>query len=559
MAFVTSNSPPSSAVAATDDALAATAIDLRRWPGIRRLAADYIYDFPSLSSFYNGDPKSERSWHDAIRRAQSHPRDRQAIVDVIANQQGRRQAPPEARQALMRLADPRTVAVVTGQQAVLFGGPLFTLLKALTALKLAEKTAREHDVPAVAIFWIESEDHDWNEVRQATVFDESMSPKMVALAKRADGDPQPVAAVCLDGSITTAIDELASVLPKTSFTDELLNDLRAAYKPGVSMSEAFGRWLESVLGSRGLIVYDASDPAAKPLARSIFERELAEPQAGRLANRAGQDLAARGYHAQVQSPDDAVALFHLDGARRPIKVAGDQLVIGEERQSRAAWSSRAGGHPALFSPNVLLRPLVQDTLFPTVCYVAGPNELAYLGQLRHAYEHFGVPMPLMYPRASATIADGATLRFLHKYQLPLEQLQVQDDSVLNQLLAAQIPPAVDEAYAAAAGAVDAHMERLAQAIPALDPTLEGAARSTLGKMRHDLTTLHGKMIQAAKRRDETLRRQYNRARSLTFPAGHAQEREVAFISFLNTYGRALIDRLEQQLPLELGQHWVVTI
>ena len=208
---------------------------------------------------------------------------------------------------------------------------------------------------------------------------------------------------------------------------------------------------------------------------------------------------------------------------------------------------------------MLLRPIVQDTLFPTICYVAGPNELAYLGQLRGVYEHFGVPMPLFYPRASATILDSAALRFLTKYKLPLEALQAQDEAALNELLRAQIPPIVEESFTDAAQTIESQMGRLIQTIPALDPTLEGAARSTLERMQRDLQTLHGKMIQAAKRRDETLRRQFMHARALAFPAGHAQERTIGFVSFLNEYGPALVDRLDEELPLDLGHHWIVAI
>jgi uncharacterized protein YllA (UPF0747 family) len=202
---------------------------------------------------------------------------------------------------------------------------------------------------------------------------------------------------------------------------------------------------------------------------------------------------------------------------------------------------------------------VQDTIFPTVCYVAGPNELAYLGQLRGVYDHFGVPMPLMYPRASATLVDSATARFLNKYGMPLESLQPQDEAALNDLLKSQIPPIVEDSFAGASRAIEAEMNTLIQAIPALDPTLEGAARSTLGRMQHDLQTLHGKMISAAKRRDETLRRQFIRARALAFPSGHAQERTIGFVSFLNQYGPALVSRLDDELPLDLGRHWIVTI
>jgi uncharacterized protein YllA (UPF0747 family) len=219
----------------------------------------------------------------------------------------------------------------------------------------------------------------------------------------------------------------------------------------------------------------------------------------------------------------------------------------------------AADRPAGFSPGVLLRPLVQDTVLPTACYVAGPNELAYLGQLRKVYERFGVPMPLMYCRATATLLDSAAMRFLSKYDMPFESLQSQDDGALNELLKTQIPPQIDDALAAAGRSLDERMSRVIEALPLLDPTLEGAARNTLGKMQKDLETLQGKTIQAAKKKNDTLRRQFQRTRALAFPNGHAQERTIAFIWFLNQYGQAFVERLWQELPLDMGMHWVVTI
>jgi bacillithiol biosynthesis cysteine-adding enzyme BshC len=411
----------------------------------------------------------------------------------------------------------------------------------------------------VAIFWIDAEDHDWDEVRSCTVFDPSLMPHAISLPPRSV-DPAPVATVRLDGSIAAALEQLEATLAETEFRDRLLDDLRRAYAPGAGMADAFGRWLETVLGDRGLIVYDSSDPAAKPIVSSVFTRELTTPgQTARLAASAGGDLVARGYHSQVQSHDDGLALFHLEGGRRAIRHQHGTMVVGDLTYPAEELVKKAGSQPGAFSPNVLLRPIVQDTLFPTVCYVAGPNELAYLGQLRGVYGHFGVPMPLMYPRASATILDSAAVRFLTKYNLSLEALQAQDESALNDLLESQIPPIVEESFAAAARAIEEPMSRLAETIPALDPTLEGAARTTLGRMQHDLQTLHNKMIQAAKRRDETLRRQFMRTRALAFPSGHAQERTIGFVWFLNQYGPAIVERLEHELPLELGHHWVVAI
>lgn len=558
---MTSNSADSSLLpGASGEAVARLAVDVRRFPWIRRLAADYAYDFGSVAPFFSGNPSERSAWADAIARTQAHTRRRADVAALLGAQQERRGAPAEAREAARKLADPRTVAVLTGQQAGLFGGPLFTLLKALTALKLAEQVTREHDVPAVAIFWIDAEDHDWDEVRSCTVYDSALDARSVSLPARTAGDHAPVASVHLDHHITAALDQLAALLPDTEFREGVLRDLRAAYAEGRGMADAFGRWMETVLGSRGLVVYDASDPATKPIASGVFVTELSQPgETARLAAAAGASLVSRGYHSQVHSHEDAAALFHIESGRRSIRHQDGRLVVGDDSFPQAALVQQASERPAAFSPNVLLRPIVQDTLFPTICYVAGPNELAYLGQLRAVYERFGVPMPLMYPRASATLLDSAAIRFLSKYGLPIEALQPQDESALNQLLESQIPASIEAAFNGATDAVAASMQTLIGAIPALDPTLQGAAQSTLSRMQHDLHTLHNKMIQAAKRRDETLRRQYIRTRALAFPEGHAQERTIGFVAFLNQYGPALVDRLDQELPLDLGHHWIVAI
>ncbi|HEY2150019.1 MAG TPA: bacillithiol biosynthesis cysteine-adding enzyme BshC [Vicinamibacterales bacterium] len=535
-------------------------VDVRRFPWIRRLAADYAYAFPSVAPFFSGNPADQAAWADAIARTQAHRRRRDDIAAVLARQQEHRGAPVKAREAARLLADPRTVAVVTGQQAGLFGGPFFTLLKALTALKLADQVARDHGVPAVAIFWIDAEDHDWEEVRSCTVFDDQLEPQRVSLPARPGVEPAPVATVRLDESIVDVLAAVEQLLPKTDFRASVMDGLRQAYAPGRGMAEAFGRWMESVLGDRGLIVYDSSDPAAKPLVAEVFARELSMPgQTAKLAALAGSDLTARGYHAQVNAQDDSLALFHLDSSRRAIRQQDGRFVVGEQPFETAALVAQATEQPASFSPNVLLRPIVQDTIFPTICYVAGPNELAYLGQLRGVYQHFDVPMPLFYPRSTATLLDSAALRFLTRYKLPIESLQAQDEAALNDLLQAQIPQVVEDSFTAAAQGIQAQMTRVIDAMPALDPTLEGAARSTLDRMQRDLQTLHGKMIQAAKRRDETLRRQFIHARALAFPGGHAQERTIGFLSFLNEYGPALVERLDEELPLDLGRHWIVTI
>jgi bacillithiol biosynthesis cysteine-adding enzyme BshC len=525
-------------------------IEIRRFPWIKRLAADYAFDYARVSEFFAGNPADPAAWRDAIARAQRHPRDRDRIADVIAGQQRRRGAPPDALAAAARLRDPASVAVVTGQQAGLFGGPLFTLLKAVTAIRLAERVAAEYRVPTVAVFWIDAEDHDWNEVQACGVLNADLELVRVALGQPPGAGEGPVARVRLDDSIEAAVDLLAATLPPTEFTPGLLEAVHVAYAPGAGMVDAFGRWLETWLGPRGLVVFDSSDPAAKPLAASLFEREIEHAgETSRMAAAAGARLTALGYHAQVEPQEDQAALFHIDGTRSSIRV-GD---------ARDAMLQRVRANPAEFSPNVLLRPLVQDTLFPTICYVAGPNELAYLAQLRGIYEAFGVPMPLMQQRGSVTLLDSNAMRLLTRHDLPFESLRAQDEAALNAVLKSQIPAAVDSSLDEASRTLSERMEALARTVAQLDATLEAAARSTLGRMQDDLKKLQAKIIQAAKRKDETLRRQFKHAQAQAFPGGHPQEREIGFIHFLNRYGAGLVDRLSDELPLDQGQHWVMTI
>jgi bacillithiol synthase len=187
----------------TSPSTAATlAVDIRQFPWIRRLASDYAFAYAQVESFFAGDPASSAAWADTIRRSQSTSRRPEALARVIADQQARRQAPPASRAAAARLADAATRVVITGQQAGLFGGPLFTLLKALTAMKLAAQVERDHGVPVVPVFWIDAEDHDWPEVSGCTVLDADLAPQTIRLEDLPGAGERPIARLSLTTSST---------------------------------------------------------------------------------------------------------------------------------------------------------------------------------------------------------------------------------------------------------------------------------------------------------------------------------------------------------------------
>ena len=535
------------------------AVDIARFPGIKRLAAEYSTNYSALAPFFAGDPGSDEAWEAIIAARHAAPRpDR--IAEIVATQQRARNAPAEAAEAAARLADPRAVAIVTGQQAGLFGGPLYTTLKAISAIRLARLVEARHGVPTVAVFWVDAEDHDLDEIHACHVLDADQEVATLALSLPPTTAGTPAATVRLGPDIDGVLDALTDALPRTDFTDALTTNLRLAYAQGHGLVDAFAIWLEQVLGHLGLVVFDASDAAAKPLVAPLFERELSQPgMTATLARAAGERLRDAGFHAQVDAQPDSVALFLMGERRVPVRRESDQFTIGDQTIGKDELLRGLRDNPASLGPNVLLRPIVQDQLFPTVCYVAGPNELAYLGQLKDVYAHFDVPMPLMAPRMTASLVDAAVIKFVRRHSVAVETLQRQDESVLNALLGAQLPESVDQALRATDAALREQMQALAVAVATVDATLTGAAESTLGRMERDLKNLRNKVVQAAKRRDETLRRQFARAQTQLFPSGTPQERTIASLFFLNRYGPALIDRLATDPTLDTEHHWVISV
>jgi bacillithiol biosynthesis cysteine-adding enzyme BshC len=521
----------------------------------------YASDFASVAPLFAGNPADPEAWRETIARVQRAPRDRQALVAMLGRQLERRGAPPEAREAAGKLADPASVAIVTGQQAGLFGGPLYTLLKAVTAIQLARKMSDEHGTPVIPVFWVDEEDHDWDEIRTAELLDASLTPRQITLADLPGARERTIASLVLDEGINDALDELNQLLSPCESGAEVVALLRQHYRPGAGMSDAFAGWIEALLGRHGLVVFQSADPAAKSLVGDLFVRELEHPgKTTALARQAGDEMRKLGHQPQVEPADDSVALFRMDeNGRHAIKQRGSGYVVQDDVCARQALVDEARTAPQRFSPNVLLRPVVQDRLFPTVCYVGGPSELAYQAQLKRVYQEFGVEFPLLYSRASATLLESKSMRFLDRHQLPLEALQGQDDLALNNLLESLLPPTIERALEESARDIAARAGALKKEVSSLDPTLGGAVDTTAEHMRQALDTLRHKIVHAAKKKDETLRRQFQETRSLAFPGGHPQERSLNLTFAPSRYGVAVCDRLIESLPLDTSKHYVLTL
>lgn len=506
----------------------AQSLDYRQLPSFKPLFLDYLDRFDALSSYFAADPFDPASWAAVASKLQNRSRSANIVTPLRALNR-RLGADERGLQSLDRLND-GALAVVTGQQVGLFGGPLYTLYKALTAVRLAGEAEQRLGMKVVPVFWMDTDDHDFAEVQSTSVLDSEHELVDLRYEPEVPPERRPVGGLELSPSIETVLAKSAELLPETEFRDDVLSSLRESYSPGKTMAEAFGAWLLRMTRGTGLVVVDPSLPELKAAGVDVFKREVEEQsESSKLVRQTTEELVAQGYHAQATPPESSLNLFYADPDRNPIGVPGNG--VGKDELLH-----RLRDTPSKFSPNVLLRPLYQDTVFPTLAYVAGPNELAYFAQLKRVYEHFGVVMPLIVSRASFTVIERPQARFLERHGVDLVKLNSDDESILNEIVRGQTPPQLDEDLSRARNCIQEITRALERDLKAVDSTLGPAVKSTRGKLFHHLDELESKALRAVKRKNDTVRRQFFAVRTALFPGFELQERKLSPLGYFNKYG-----------------------
>ncbi|HUG55277.1 MAG TPA: bacillithiol biosynthesis cysteine-adding enzyme BshC [Vicinamibacteria bacterium] len=521
------------------------------------LFRDYLTGAPGVRPFYAFPRWDLEGVVDAADRATRAPRPREGVADALVRQQEGRRAPRAAARAAL-LRDPRATAVVTGQQAVLFGGPLFVLYTAVAAVAIARALEERRGAPVVPVFWVASDDHDFAEIRSTTVLDQDGQLHDVRYAPRHEPVGLPASRIVLDETVGEIVEELRRRVPASLYRDEAVDLVAGCYRPGVGMADAFACLLSALFPD--LVVLDPADPALKALSLPVFSRELVElSPTSRLAAEAGQALLAAGYHQQVPVRPGFLNLFAMvggerralgwDGATIEVRGTGRRMPVAE---ARALLES----DPAAFSAGVLLRPLAQDLLLPTAAYVGGPAEIAYHAQIGPSYAHFGIPRPVLVPRPSLTLVEPAQARALEAEELSLPDLQRDPQGVLSRW-ARQAYPEVEEGFERARQAVEKEMTAVEETLAALDPTLRAAADAARGRALHQVDGLEEKAMRALKKRDQSRADRLRRTRDALMPGGSFQERGMGLVNLLARQGRAAIDDVQQRMDPFARGHQVV--
>jgi bacillithiol biosynthesis cysteine-adding enzyme BshC len=484
------------------------------------------------------------------------------VAAILARQNQHLEADEDAFANIKKFQETNCCAIVTGQQVGLFGGPLFTVFKTLAAVRLAHAlTAKGLNI--VPIFWINDIDHDFEEVGHCRVLDEARGVVEVHYQPAPQFAGMPVGHVRIGPEIEESLQALEAALPQTPFRDELMARLRDAYRTGYSFARGFSRTLLHMFRGHGLILMDPLDSEFQQIAAPVYRQAIEESE---VLNQAlcdrSQELLAAGYHAQIHTEPSATLLFAmLDGKRCAVqRVNGGFQLKGTGYSCSADDLLRMADEETYrFSPNVSLRPVIQDYLLPTAAYVGGPAEVAYFAQLAPLYNQFGRPMPVIFPRPSFTLIEPAILDISDRYQFELTDFMAAETEVLVRAFNRRIPLDIAAALKAVEEGVPSELEDLRPALAELDPTLGEALDRAQQKIAHHLAALRTKLVHAEVRGHQELAREMRSCLIALYPDQGLQERQVSILSFLARYGPTLIQRLYEQTDLSCPDHRIIVL
>jgi bacillithiol biosynthesis cysteine-adding enzyme BshC len=531
------------------------ALAFRQLPHQPKLFLEYLDHFERVKAFYAHPPTMQ-----AVRRTArklDYPRERRAeVAELLRKQNIALGAGAETQSNLARL-EKGAVAIVTGQQVGLFSGPAYAIYKALTAAQIAEELTRG-GIPAVPVFWMATEDHDLDEVRTATWFDQG---KLLRFELPVVETGRPVGGISLGAQVEPFAREAAELLSSQG-SDLLAEYLTESYRPEEAYGSAFAKLFTRLFAQQGLILMDPRDPGLHQVATPLYQHALAERDAvnEKLLQR-GKDLDRAGFDAQVKVTSRSTLLFYLgDGARQVITASNGKFQAGDKSWPRDKLIHLTHAEPGQFSPNALFRPVVQDFLLPTAAYVGGPAEISYFAQSEVIYRHLLGRMPVMLPRAGFTLVDAKAAKLLRRYGLTVEDVWGGSQSLRHRMEGASVPKGLSRAFERDRKEIQKVLTQLGKRIAKLDPTLKGTVERAKQRIEYHLEKLRRKAGKAEDQKTGLISAHEQYLESLLYPHKALQSRELCLLPFLARWGASGLSELQKLASgKKIGHHFILQL
>ena len=470
--------------------------------------------------------------------------DRKKTVELLTRFNQEFDASPKTLKKIKLLANPNSVTIVTGQQVTLYGGPLFTIYKTLTAIHYAKALEKETGFSVVPVFWLADEDHDIEEASQITLLNKSDPVVLTCNHSRYSDDPPAAASLQLGDEFEQFRQKITENLEETDFTEQLLEQADRFYQKGDTFGQSFGRWLLHLFSDEGLILAGSNTAKMKQHTVSLFETAVKkQEQISTALDDATYDLIEHGYHGQVQVQPSNLFYFDEAGSRHKLQFSNETWNIPGSNWSTEELLNEIKSHPEKFSPNVFLRPILQDHILPVAGYVGGPGEVAYYAQMKSLYPLFGKTMPVIIPRFSITLFDMAIDRIIDKLPFNWTQFSKRLDDLEKLYVQKSEKTDIEQMFSAWRSHIEEFAHAQKRQIGNIDPTLTGSVGKAKAAYLSELDKLKGKVYRSVKTQDKIQIDRIHRISQNLFPNGNLQERELAFIFFMNKYGMQLWDRI----------------
>lgn len=530
-------------------------------PHTTRLFTDFLAYSPQIQSFYPRPPQFGE-WLKKEAATISYDPSRRARVAAILERQNKSWNGSEKTLANLERLRKGAATVVTGQQVGLLGGPMFAIYKALTAVKLAEQ-ANAAGVDTVPVFWLATYDHDLAEVNHVSIPGADGALQVLTTPSHDVAGAQ-VGAVRFGDEIMPIVDQAAALLGQSDASQ----CLRESYRVGETLGSAFARLYSRIFTDWGVILLDASDPdlsrVAEPIYRAAIER--AGDLTVALLDR-GKELESADYHQQVKVTESSVLLFATrQGARTPISrrnvgEASEFVIDGHtpEKLSQSELVADVSAHPEKYSPNVLLRPIVEDYLLPTLTYTGGAAETAYFAQAGAVYQNLLGRVTPIVPRFSATIVEPKIQRLLERHETSVTDTFEGPEALRRRISARNLPEDLQAAFETAKRSFDSDLTAVKQKLEKLDKTLVDAAETARSKMQHQLEKLYAQAARAEAQKGELVTRHAANLSDALYPDKGLQERTFGGIYFVARYGLDLLNQIYQTIHTDCHDHQIIEI
>jgi len=532
-------------------------------PGHQNLFLDYMYEFEKVSDYFRYNFRDTENYNSIFSKISKSRNRNSNLPKYILQQYEGFDISEITRENINSLNKDNSLAVVTGQQLGIFGGPLYTIYKTITTIKLSSDLNKKYpQFNFIPVFWMEGDDHDFNEVNNFQIFDNRNELYNISYDDGIESDVNrgSVGSIQFGSQIENVFSKLDEALRDSDFKEDLVGSLRSVYEEGKSFSDSFREILISLFDQQGLVLFSPQPEAIKNLLSPLFEREITEYRSHTDSVLTRSVELEDAYHAQVKIKPINLFFSNKDG-RYPIDPNDDGFKLRGKRISytKEELLEKVKIEPEKFSPNVLLRPICQDYLLPTAFYVAGPSEISYFAQIDPLYELFNIEPPIVYPRMSASIIEKNVQSILEKYQLDVTDCFRTEKQLNQKVLSVYSDINLKSLFSDKSSEIENIFSELKEVIISLDNSLESATDKTLERIIQSVKNLQSKSESAHERKHETIVRQLSKLRTNLYPSQSLQERELSIIHFQNKYGNDILKWIYEELSMDKFEHQILFI